>query len=283
MTSAQTTTGIGLRTPHLREFLALRPPVPFVEIHTENHLCRGVMREALHDVRQSHAVSFHCVGISLGSAKGVDRAHLLAIRELVDEIEPFLVSDHLSVSMLEGTYTNDLLPLPYTEEALDLVALHIDEVQTLLKRQILIENPSRYFGYRHSTFSEGAFLTELTRRTGCALLLDVNNVFVTASNTGEDPAAVLRQYPLDAVGEMHLAGHDTIRSAGKPLRIDTHDRPVCDGVWRLFADAAAQSGGAPALIEWDNDLPKLDVLLNEARKADGITTQARSTQHALAC
>ncbi|MBI1211325.1 MAG: DUF692 family protein [Alphaproteobacteria bacterium] len=282
MTSAQIATGIGLRTPHLREFLALRPPVPFVEVHTENHLCRGVMREALHDVRKSHDISFHCVGMSIGSAQGIDRAHLLAIRELVDEIDPMLVSDHLSMSTLDGTFTNDLLPLPYTEEALDHVAAQVDAVQTLLKRQILIENPSRYFSYRHSTLDEGSFMTELTRRTSCGLLLDVNNVFVTASNTGEDPVKLLRQYPLDAVGEMHLAGHDTVGSAGKALRIDTHDRPVCDDVWQLFAAAAAHTR-APALIEWDNELPTLDVLLSEASKANRIATKPRSAHHAVAC
>lgn len=261
------TTGIGLRSKHVADFLALRPALGFVEVHTENHLCGGAMRRVLHNVRADYDISFHCVGLSIGSAGDLDRRHLLSVRTLIDEIDPFLVSDHLSVSMLGGVYTNDLLPLPYTEESLSLVCCHIETIQESLGRQILIENPSRYFAYRHSTISEGAFIAELVAKTGCGLLLDVNNVYVTACNMGEDPLSAMREFPAEAVKEMHLAGHDTIVEAGETLRIDTHDRIVCDDVWRLFGVATELVGRAPTLIEWDDDLPELDVLLGEATKA----------------
>ena len=260
-------TGIGLRAKHLLDFIALRPPLRFVEIHTENHLCGGTMRRALHDIRTDYDISFHCVGMSIGTAGGLDRAHLRAIRTLVDQIDPFLVSDHLSVSTLDGVYTNDLLPLPYTEESLALVCRHVDEIQAVLGRQILIENPSRYIAYRHSSIGEGAFVSEVALRTGCGVLLDVNNVYVTALNMGEDSLSALRAFPASVVKEVHLAGHDTVVDAGETLRIDTHDRPVSDEVWALYQTAVAHLGARPTLIEWDDALPELEVLLKEAAKA----------------
>lgn len=264
---ASPVTGIGLRAKHLLDFIALRPPLSFIEIHAENHLAGGVMRRALHDVRADYDISFHCVGMSIGAAGGLDHAHLRALRMLADEIDPFLVSDHLSVSTLGGVYINDLLPLPYTEESLGLVCRHVDEAQEALARPILIENPSRYIAYRHSTIGEGAFMAEVSRKTGCGVLLDVNNVFVTARNMSEDPLSLLLSFPTAAVKELHLAGHDTVVEDGQTLRVDTHDRTVSNEVWELYAAAVTHFGGRPTLIEWDDALPELDVLLNEAAKA----------------
>jgi uncharacterized protein (UPF0276 family) len=264
--------GIGLRSKHIRDFEALRPDLPFVEIHAENHLCGGAMRQVLQRVRRDYDISVHCVGMSLGSAT-LDKDHIIRVRSLVDEIEPFLVSDHLSVSTLETVYTNDLLPIPYTEEALDRFCAHVNQAQELLGRQILIENPSRYISYAHSTLSDEEFLDATAQRTGCGLLCDVNNIFVTARNEGRDPGRALAAFPMAHVREFHLAGHDTVGGATGTVRIDTHDRPVCDDVWRLF-ERACQGAKAPTLIEWDNDLPTLEVLLGEAAKAwavrDGI-------------
>ena len=200
-----------------------------------------------------------------------------------DEIDPFLISDHLSVSTIDGIYTNDLLPLPYTEEALGIVCRHVDEIQDHLGRPILIENPSRYVAYRHSTIGEGAFIAAIAQNTGCGVLLDVNNVFVTARNMGEDPLTTLLSFPAAAVKELHLAGHETVVEGGETTRIDTHDRAVSDEVWDLYAIAVEYFGRRPTLIEWDDALPKLDVLLNEAAKAESVlSANSRELAHAAA-
>lgn len=266
-------TGIGLRSKHIRDFETFRPDLPFVEIHAENHLCGGAMRQVLHRLRRDYDISMHCVGMSLGSAI-LDKDHIARIKSLVDEIEPFLVSDHLSVSTVGSVYTNDLLPVPYTEEALDRFCAHVDEAQELLGRQILIENPSRYLSYAHSTLSDEEFLGAVARRTGCGLLCDVNNIFVTARNGGRDPHSALAAFPMAHVREFHLAGHDTVVAASRTTRIDTHDRPVCDEVWEFF-ESACLSACAPTLIEWDNDLPELEVLLGEAGKARTVRERVR--------
>jgi uncharacterized protein (UPF0276 family) len=260
--------GIGLRSKHIRDFEALRPALPFVEIHAENHLCGGAMRQVLHRLRRDYAISMHCVGMSLGS-KTLDKDHIARIKSLVDEIDPFLVSDHLSISTMGAVYTNDLVPLPYSEEALSRFCAHVERAQEMLGRQLLIENPSRYVSYVHSTLTEGEFLDAVAKRTGCALLCDVNNIFVTARNEGQDPQAALAAFPMAHVREFHLAGHDTVVGASGTVRIDTHDRPVCEEVWHLF-EQACRSARAPALIEWDNDLPELGVLLGQAAEARAI-------------
>jgi uncharacterized protein (UPF0276 family) len=241
------------------------------------------MRRALHDVRKDYDISLHCVGMSVGS-QALDRSHIDRIRCLIDEIDPFLVSDHLSISQLGAVYTNDLLPLPYTEESLRLVCAHVDEVQILLGREILVENPSRYVSYAHSTISEDEFLDALAKQTGCGLLCDVNNIFVTAGNERRDPLRALLAFPHAHVREFHLAGHDTVTLGGGLVRIDTHDRPVCPEVWELYEAACQLVRGVPTRIEWDNDLPALEVLLDEAAKASNLQKTALTRSiHAAAC
>jgi len=258
--------GIGLRAPHIAAFQALRPAVSFVEVHAENHLGGGFMRRALHDIRRDYPISLHCVGLSIGSAEGVDENHLLRVRTLADEIDPFLISDHLSVAKLAGVYANDFIPLPYSREALWLAARHIDRIQECLGRAILVENPSHYIAYAGVEMDEGEFLTTLASRTGCQILCDVNNIYVSARNLGRDPHAELAQFPAGAIAEIHVAGHATEEDGG--LLIDSHDRPACDDVLALYATAKKRFGDVPSLFEWDSALPGLEVLLGEARRME---------------
>lgn len=268
--------GIGLRAPHIAEFQTLRPRVPFIEVHAENHVCGGPMRRVLHHLRDDYPISLHCVGLSIGSAEGIDQSHLRRVAALAAEIEPFLVSDHLSVASLGGLYSNDLIPIPYVEESLALAARHVESIQDALGRQILIENPSRYVEFAHADMEEGDFLAELARRTGCGVLCDVNNIYVTARNFGRDAFAEFGKFPAEAVKEIHIAGHATEVDAAGTVLVDTHDRRACADVVRLFAAARARFGAVPSLLEWDNDLPDLDVLLDEAlRVATGMTNEAR--------
>jgi hypothetical protein len=276
--------GIGLRAPHVAAFQALRPYVPFIEIHTENHLCGGPMRAALHDLRADYPISLHCVGLSIGSAHGIDREHLERVRTLADEIDPYLVSDHLSAANLAGLYTNDLIPVPLVEETLHLAAAHVDMVQETLGRQMLVENPSVYVGfsqeYSRNELDEGTFLSELARRTGCGILCDVNNIFVTTSNRGTSPHDSLKRFERSAVREIHLAGHASEEDENGTVLIDTHDRRACDEVLTLYAAAVAQFGDVPALFEWDSALPELSVLLDEAARVQ--TYIEREPAHAYA-
>jgi hypothetical protein len=218
------------------------------------------------------------VGLSLGSAEGVDRGHLGRIRQLVERFAPVLVSDHLAWSRSGAVYLNHLLPLPYTEEALHAVCRNVDEVQTSLRRRILIENPSGYLRFESSTIPEAAFLAEVTRRTGCGLLCDVNNVYVTARNLGLDAVAYLDALPSAAIGEIHLAGHSANEVSGRTLLIDDHGAPVAAPVWALFEHALRRFGAVPTLVEWDTAIPALEVLMGEARRADawlqGVTSDA---------
>jgi uncharacterized protein (UPF0276 family) len=268
-------TGIGLRTPHLPEVLATRPALGWLEVHPENYLCGGQLRRSLFALRDHYPISLHAVGLSLGSADGLDDAHLGRIAELARELDPIKVSEHLSFSTVQGRFTNDLLPLPYTEEALDLVSAHIQLVQEHLRRSILIENPSQYLRWQHSTIAEPEFLSELVRSTGCGLLCDVNNVFVTCSNFGLDPLVWLRGIPAAAIGEMHLAGHQAETIEDQTVLIDTHGAPVSDPVWALFEDALQLSPNAPVLIERDRNIPALDQLVAEAQRADRIADGVR--------
>lgn len=260
--------GIGLRDPHMAELLATRPAIGWLEVHAENYMDDGPLLDRLIKVRRDYPVGVHAVGLSLGSADGVAPDHVAHLKRLVERIEPMLVSDHLSWCSSGGAYLNDLLPLPYTEEALDVVARNVAVVQDALGRRILLENPSRYLRFRHSVISEPEFLAELARRTGCGVLCDVNNIYVSCANLCEDAAAYLRALPRAIVGEFHLAGHSRSRCGGRDMLIDDHAGPVCADVWALHRLALARFGQVPTLVEWDNDLPALAVLLAEARDAE---------------
>jgi len=260
--------GIGLRFPHHREVVAEPHQLAWVEVHPENYMAGGTALDQLASIRRDLPVSLHGVGLSLGSATGIDRDHLASLKETVDRIEPGLVSDHLSWSVAGRAYLPDLLPLPYTEEALAVVAANIDRAQTALGRPLLIENPSRYLRFRHSTLSETEFLTALIERTGCRLLYDLNNLLVGAKNLDEDPLAALFEIPIDAVAEIHLAGHARKRlDDGSEVRIDDHGSAVSPEVWDLYSRFIHRAGPVPTLIEWDTAIPALSVLQAEAAKA----------------
>lgn len=262
--------GIGLRHRHLPDFLHSRPAVAWLEVHSENYLVEGGPRLAqLERVRADHPLSCHGVGLSLGSAEGLDPAHLRALKALYDRFEPGLVSDHLSWSVAGGVYASDLLPLPMTEAALEVVVANLDHAQEALGRRLAVENPSNYLTFAASTIPEAEFLAELVRRTGCALLLDVNNLFVCRHNLGLDPDAWLARIPGEAVAEIHLAGHARVEVEGRDLLIDDHGSRVAEPVWALYAATLRRLGPRPTLIEWDTALPPLAVLLGEAERAQG--------------
>jgi uncharacterized protein len=269
-------TGIGLRAPHVAGIMASRPPLPWLEAHAENYMGGGTHVSALESIRREYPVSLHGVGLSLGTAGDLDQGHLGRLQALVARIDPCLVSEHLSWSISGRAYFNHLLPLPYTEESLAVFARHVEETQEALGRQLLIENPSSYLRFRHSTIPEPEFLTELVRRTGCGLLCDVNNIFVTASNLGLDAVAYLDAMPAAGVREIHLAGHCRNHADGQTILIDDHGSPVAEDVWRLYAHALRRLGPVPTLIEWDTDVPALDVLLDEARHADRVAEMVRA-------
>ncbi len=259
--------GIGLRTPHYRELLDTLPAIGWFEVHSENYFGEGGQPlYFLERFRSRYPLSLHGVGLSLGSTDALNSTHLRKLKSLVDRFEPGLVSDHLCWSSVGGQFLNDLLPLPYTEEALSHVVTRIGEAQDYLRRQILVENVSSYLQYKHSTIPESEFLAEVSRRAGCGILLDVNNIYVSAENHQFDPHTYLDAIPADAVQEIHLAGFD---SNGDCL-IDTHGKPVFDAVWPLYAHSIERLGPKPTLIEWDTDIPALDVLLAEAWKARDI-------------
>lgn len=269
--------GIGLRSLHLAEIARARPATGFLEIHAENYLAASPARQAVERLRYDYEFSVHAVGLSLGSAEGLDEAHLGRIAGLVEWLEPALVSDHLSWSIAGGRYFNDLLPLPYTEEALEVVVGNVQRLQERLRRQVLVENPSCYLGFTHSTLSEPEFLAELARRSGCGLLLDANNIAVTAHNLRLDPTAWLDGLPAAAIVQYHLAGHAVNDADGEPILIDDHGSRVSDGVWALFGEVVRRFGPRPTLIEWDTDIPALDVLIDEARRADrALRSEART-------
>lgn len=263
--------GLGLRKPHYADFLEHRIGVDFVEVISENFMIAGGRpRQILHEVRARYPVALHGVSMSIGSADGLDGAYLARLRHLVDEIEPLFVSDHLSWSRIEGFNSHDLLPLPYTLEALDLVAANVSRAQEMLGREMLIENPSTYIDFPDADMTEWEFLDALCRRTGCGLLLDVNNVFVSATNHGFDPIAYLDGVPADRVRQIHLAGH----SQGAELLIDTHDQPVPASVWDLYAHVLPRLGPVATMIERDDAIPPLANLLAELAIARRIGDRA---------
>jgi uncharacterized protein (UPF0276 family) len=224
-------------------------------------------------------LSVHGVGLSLGSAEGLDQRHLKRLKDVVDRFQPRLVSEHLSWSVVGGSYLNDLLPLPYTEEALAQVARNVEQAQETLGRRLLIENPSRYLRFAASVIPEEEFLSELVRRTSCGLLCDVNNIFVSCHNTEGDPLRWLDAVPAEAVGEFHVAGHAVNEADGRTMLIDDHGSRVHAAVWRLLAEAVARIGARPVLVEWDTDVPELAVLLAEAAQADAVLARAQGRRH----
>jgi uncharacterized protein len=263
--------GIGLRFQHHRSVLDARPDVTWMEVHTENYMGGGSPIRCLEAIRRDIPISLHGVGLSLGSAEGLDQAHLDRIRQVAERIEPDLMSEHIAWSINGGTYLADLLPLPMTEEALAVVCRHVDHVQSTLGRRILVENPSTYMQFRHSTIPEWEFMATVAARTGCGILCDVNNIYVSAKNHGWDPLAYLAALPPDAIDEVHLAGHSIRQLAdGGTLRIDDHASRVINEVWSLYEEALRKFGPVPTLIEWDQNVPPLDVLVEEARHADAL-------------
>lgn len=277
--------GTSFKHEHLPAILAEGRQRGFFEVHAENYMgAGGPPHRALEAVRRDHPLSLHGVCMSIGGERPLDKAHLGRFRNLIARYEPALVSEHLAWSTHETTYFNDLLPLPYTAATLTRVCDHIDEVQEAIGRPLLLENPSTYLAFRESTMSETDFIRAIAARTGCGLLLDVNNVFVSAANHGFAARDYLADFPLSLVGEIHLAGHaEQADDEGLPLLIDSHDGPVADAVWKLFALVVEQCGPIPALIEWDSKIPDWPILKAEAAAAQAILDRnarlARQSEH----
>ncbi|WRH62387.1 MAG: DUF692 domain-containing protein [Fuscovulum sp.] len=275
--------GLGFKAEHFAVIRDTRPRLGFFEVHAENYMgAGGPPHRQLTALRQDYAVSLHGVGLSIGGPDRPDAAHLKRLRDLINRYQPASFSEHLAWSSHGSDYLNDLLPLPYTPETLQLVCDHVDEVQATLGCRLLLENPSTYVLFAQSTLAETEFLAEIARRTGCGLLLDVNNVFVSCTNHRTDPQDWLAAIPLDAVGEVHLGGHATEALPSGPLLIDDHGSPVADPVWALYSQTIARAGALPTLIEWDNDIPDFPILLAEAARAADILTRAE-VHHAQAC
>lgn len=274
-TAIPASVGVGLRGPHIAEVIATRPSLGWFEVHAENYMSEGPGLSRLEAIRRDYPLSLHGVGLSLGSAEGLDARHLARLERLAARLEPGLVSEHLSWSVNGGVYLNDLLPLPYTEEALAVVARNLETMQEALGRAVLVENPSAYLRFRASTIPEPEFLSELVRRTGCGLLCDVNNIYVSSANLGGDPIAYLDALPAAAIGEIHLAGHFRTERQGRTLLIDDHGSRVGEPVWALYHHALRRFGSIPTLIEWDKEIPSLEVLIGEARIARDIAEDER--------
>ncbi len=272
--------GLGLRNQHFQEFIEDKPDVPWLEIHTENFFSSGsTASKYVEQIRRDYPFSAHCVGLSLGSVAvdcEVRENHLQKVKATVERLQPALVSDHLSWSASDKVhYLPDLLPVPYTDEALGVMVENIDHVQEVLGRQILVENPSSYLAYKDSPIPEWEFLNALVKKSGCGILLDINNIYVSAHNHGFDAEFYLSQIPIEPVQEIHLAGYDVRNVEGQDVYIDTHGKRVYDPVWDLYIRAIDRFGGVPTLIEWDNDVPKLEVLMEEKAKADVIMNRAK--------
>ncbi len=277
MRHAPTSAGIGLRLPHIEEAVAARPSVGWLEIHPENFVANPHATELLVDLARFYPISVHTVGLSVGSATGIDRRHLGRVRALLDRLDPFLVSGHLAWSTHGADYLNDLLPLPYDEETLRIVSDQLAEVQDGLGRSFLLENPSRYVGFAGSTMTEVQFLNELVDRAGCRLLCDVSNVYVSSHNMGYDAHAYTDGLPGAAISELHLGGFTREEDEATPgghVLIDTHAARVADAAWELYAYAVGRFGHRPTLIEWDNEIPALATLVDEARRANTTAESA---------
>lgn len=264
--------GVGFKLEHYRKIVEQQPDIGWLEVHAENYMEEGgAPHHLLTDVRQRYPLSVHGVGLSIGGDAPLDQDHLTRLKAVCDRYQPGLVSEHLAWSTHEGVFLSDLLPLPYNGESLRRVREHIDQVQTFLGREILLENPSTYVQFESSEMPEVEFLSALSQATGCGLLLDVNNVYVSATNHGYDAFAYIDSFPTESVGEIHLGGHAEDRDeTGACVLIDAHGSEVTDPVWSLYERAIARGGPRPTLIEWDNDIPDWQVLYSEARRADQI-------------
>lgn len=274
--------GLGLKPEHVADILDGCPDVGFFEVHAENYMGDGgAPHRALSEIVARYPLSLHGVGLSIGAERLLDRQHLARLRRLVDRYAPQSFSEHLAWSTHDGCFLNDLLPLPYTKATLARVADHVDEVQQAVGRQLLLENPSTYVLFEESTIEEAEFLDAVAERSGCGLLLDVNNVMVSAVNHRFDSHAYIDRFPVQRVGEIHLGGYDeTVDGAGDRLLIDAHDRKVTDDVFALFRYTIARTGPVPTLIEWDNRVPAFPVLLAEARRADRVLAEAPGRRQA---
>lgn len=271
MKSTLQLTGIGLRAPHYSEFLEKRPAVAWLEVHSENYFGEGGKPlHILEQIRRDYPISVHGVSLSIGSADELNWNHLRQLRDLIDRIQPCLISDHLCWSSINGHYLHDLLPLPYTEDAMQHVISRIQQIQEYLQRQILIENISSYAHFKSSTLTEHEFLSEVAKQSGCGILLDVNNIYVSATNLGHDPEEYIYAMPAQLVQEIHLAGFSTSVVNGKEILIDSHNRAVIPAVWDLYRKAVQHLGLKPTIIEWDSDIPSLETLCLEAYRAETI-------------
>jgi len=275
--------GVGLKPEHYREILETSPDIGWFEIHAENYMGEGgPPHHYLGAIRERYPMSLHGVGLSIGGSSALDKEHLARLKSLIERYRPALFSEHLAWSSHDGLYLNDLLPLPYTEETLERVCEHIDEVQEALQLRMLLENPSTYVAFADPAMSEVEFLREVVRRTGCGLLLDVNNVFVQSVNHGFDATAFIDAFPVEHVGEIHLGGHAADSDDdGSALLIDDHGREIADAVWALYAHTLARAGARPTLIEWDNDVPRWEVLFAEAKRADAAIAARRTNRIAV--
>lgn len=270
MAESSNMVGVGLRSVHYQDVLETLPDLAFLEVHPENYFCGGLHMERLEQAAQHYPLSLHGVGLSLGSSQPLDKNHLKNLKKLVDKFNPMLVSDHASWSASGNAHLGDLLPLPYTDESLDIVVDHVKEVQDYLGRQMLVENPSSYMSFNNSTMKEAEFMASLSHKADCKLILDVNNIYVQATNHGDDIDAYLATIEADMIGEYHVAGHIEEEFEGETILIDTHSRQVTDNVWGIYKKALQIFGEKPTLIEWDKDLPAFDVLLGEAKKAESL-------------
>lgn len=272
--------GVGLRSPHISHILKnhkkISKKIGWFEVHSENYYnISGPVFNNLAAIRKTFPISLHSVGNSLGSAQRIDSCHLIKLKRLVDAIEPFLVSDHISWGRIDENHLNDLLPLPYTKASLKAICDNISLMQDFLKREILVENPSAYLSFKKQEMDEAEFINELTKKTGCGLLLDVNNIFVSAQNCAAfDSTAYLEKLNKKIVKEIHLAGHAKSQifdgKKYQPILIDTHNNLVCEEVWKIYKLAIKKFGPTPSLIEWDQDFPEFEILLSEASKAEKI-------------
>jgi hypothetical protein len=264
--------GVGLKPEHFRDVIETRPDIGFFEVHAENYMVDGgPFHHFLGRIREHYPLSLHGVGLSIGSEGSLDEAHLDRLDALLKRYQPESFSEHLAWSSHGGVFLNDLLPVPYDRTTLDRVCDHVDRVQERLHQRMLLENPSTYLEFEASTMNEAAFMTEVIRRTGCGLLLDVNNVHVSCVNHGYGALAYINGLPLDTVGEIHLAGFATDHDAASaPLLIDSHGSPVDEAVWSLYAAVLARTGPMPTLLERDNDVPSLATLINESQRAEDL-------------
>ncbi len=263
--------GVGLRHPHHQYVLENKPKVSWLEVHSENFFAKGgPALNFIKKIRQNYPLSLHGVGLSLGSATRVNKKHLQNLKSLIAKTEPFLVSDHISWSNLDNQVLNDLLPIPYTKESLKILCDNICETQDFLKREILVENPSTYLSFVNSQIPEDEFINQTSKISGCKILLDINNIYVSSQNNDFDAKKYLKNIKPEIVGEMHLAGHSIRKIDKQKILVDTHNDFVCDAVWDLYKIAAKKFRTPPTLIEWDQDIPEFEVLIAEAKKAEKI-------------